>query len=90
MAYTVTRYATVFGNKKVVGMKITADAATQTVETGLSVIEWYSLGTFVSMASQTGRAVYINSNSSGIASNGVLGISGFAIGDDFYVTVYGR
>lgn len=90
MAWTVTKYNTVFGNKKVVGLKLTADAATQTVETGLSVIEWYSLGTYSSMASQTGRFVHINSNASGVASMGVLGCSGFAIGDDVYVTVYGR
>ena len=90
MAWTVTRYPTVFGNKRAVLMKCTADAATQTVETGLSVIEAYSLGAFASMASQTGRYVFINSNTTGIASNGVLGCSGFAIGDDFYVTVYGR
>lgn len=90
MAWTVTRYPTVFGNKKVVGLKLTADTATQTVETGLSVVEWYSLGTFNSMASQTGRYVFINSNASGVASMGVLGCSGFAAGDDIYVTVYGR
>lgn len=90
MAWTVTRYKTVFGDKRVVGLKFTADAATQTVETGLSVIEWYAAGTFNSMASQTGRYIYINSNASGVQSNGVLGCSGFAIGDDCYVTVYGR
>lgn len=90
MAWTVTRYPSVFGNKRVVGLKLTADAATQTVETGLSVIEWFSLGTYGSMASQTGRYVFINSNAAGVQSNGVLGCSGFAIGDDVYVTVYGR
>lgn len=90
MAYTVTKYGTVFGDKRVVGLKITADAATQTVETGLSVIEWYSLSLLASMASITGRRVYINSNASGVQSNGVLGCSGFAAGDDFYVTVYGK
>lgn len=90
MAWTVTRYPTVFGNKKVVGLKLTADAATQNVETGLSVIEWYTLGGFNSMASQTGRYVFANSNATGIATPGTLGCSGFAIGDDIYVTVFGR
>lgn len=90
MAYTVVRYPTVFGNKRVVNLTITADAATQTVETGLSVIDGVSLNMFASMSSLTGRKVYINSNASGIASMGVLGCSGFAVGDDFYVTVYGR
>ena len=88
MAYTVTKINTTFGNKKVVGIKLTADAATQTVETGLSVIEWHSIG-YGSMASQ-GVKVFINSNASGVQSNGVLGCSGFASGDDMYVTVYGR
>lgn len=90
MAWTVTRYQTVFGNKKVVGLKLTADAATQTVETGLSVVEWVSVNPYASMASQTGRKVYANSNASGVASMGVLGCSGFAVGDDIDVTVYGR
>jgi len=89
MAWTVTRYPTVFGNKAAVGLKLTADAATQTIETGLKTIEWYALGTFNSMASQTGRYIYINSNASGVQSHGVLGCSGFAAGDDVYVTVFG-
>ena len=90
MAWTVTKYSTVFGDKRVVGLKCTADAATQTVETGLSVIEWSNVNIFNSMASLTGRRVFINSNASGIASMGVLGCSGFAIGDDVHITVYGR
>lgn len=90
MAWTVTRFQSAFGNKRVVGMKLTADAATQTVETGLGVIEWFTAGTYGSMASQTGRFIFINSNASGIQSFGVLGCSGFAIGDDVYLTVYGR
>lgn len=90
MAWTVTRYPTVFGNKRAVGLKLTTDAATQTVETGLSVIEWISLGNFGSMASQSGRYIFINSGAGGTATGGVLGCSGFATGDDIYVTVYGR
>ena len=90
MAWTVTRYKTVFGDKRAVGLKCVCDAATQNVETGLSVIEWMTLGTYGSMASQTGRYVFINSNATGIATPGTLGCSGFAIGDEFYATVYGR
>jgi hypothetical protein len=90
MAWTVTRYKTVFGNKQVVGLKCTADAATQTVETGLSVIEWVNINPFASMASTTGRKIFANSNASGVQSMGVLGCSGFAVGDDVEITVYGR
>ena len=89
MAWTVTKYGTVFGDKRVVGLKLTADAATQTVETGLSVIEWLAVSAKASMASQ-GVKVFINSNASGVQSMGVLGCSGFASGDDIYITVYGR
>lgn len=89
MAWTVTRNPSVFGNKRIVGMKLTADAATQTVETGLSVIEWYSIGHLSSMASAAPK-VHINSNASGVQSMGVLGCSGFASGDDLYITVFGR
>jgi hypothetical protein len=90
MAWTVTRYPTVFGDKRVVGLKLTADAATQTVETGLSVIEWYTVGANSSMATNVDVSIFINSNASGVQSMGVLGLSGFTTGDDLYVTVFGR
>lgn len=88
MAYTVSRGApTVFGNKRAIAMRITADQATQTVETGLSVVEWHS----VSPVSCTTAAlkVHPNSNASGVQSMGVIGISGATSGDIFFVTVYG-
>jgi hypothetical protein len=89
MAYTVSFIAkTVFGDKRAHLMKITADNATQTVETGLGVIDAFALGA-CSMNSGTPR-IYVNSNASGVQSNGVLGISGVANGDVFFVTVYGR
>ena len=89
MAWTVSREHSVFGNKRAVLVKCTADAATQTVETGLSVIDGVGLG-YGSMSTIVGPKVYINSNASGVQSNGVLGCSGFTIGDDVYITVYGR
>jgi hypothetical protein len=89
MAYTVTKFPTVFGNKRAIGMKVVADAATQTVETGLRVIEWYSYAKG-SMATQVGLTLAINSNASGVATLGSVGLSGFSSGDEFYLTVYGR
>jgi len=88
MAWTVTRDKTVFGNKAAVLLKLTADAATQTVETGLKKIDHFNVG-FGSMNTLVGLTVAINSNATGTASNGVLGLSGFTSGDDLYVTVYG-
>lgn len=89
MAWTVTRYKSVFGNKAIVGLKLTADAATQTVETGLKLIEWFAEGR-ASLTTHVGLNIAINSNASGVNSNGVLGLSGFASGDVLYITVYGR
>lgn len=89
MAWTVTRYKTVFGDKRVVGLKCTADAATQNVETGLSVIEWYQVGHLASMASAAPK-VFPNSGAGGTALAGILGCSGFATGDDIYFTVFGH
>ena len=88
MAFTVTKYPTVFGNKRAVGMKITADAATQAVESGLEVIEWFNF----SIASMNSANIKLAANStpSGVSSPGTLGISGCTSGDLFYVTVYGR
>jgi len=89
MAFTVSHVVnTVFGNTRVRGLKITCDAATQTVETGLKVIDAFTVGQ-LSMAS--GRAViYANSNVSGTQSMGVLGISAVANGDVLFVMCYGR
>ena len=88
MAWTVTRYPSVFGNKAIVGLKCSADAATQTVQTGLKAIEWYSIG-YGSMSTLVGPKVFINSSASGVEAKGSLGCSGFTSGDEVYITVYG-
>ena len=87
MAYTVSKTPTVFGNQAVVLLEITADAATQAIETGLANITHMSVGKD-SMASN-GHTIAVNSNAVGTATPGTLGISGVASGDHFYVTVYG-
>jgi uncharacterized lipoprotein YddW (UPF0748 family) len=88
MAFTVTRYKQSVGAKRQVGMDITADAATQTIETGLKVIEWYTSGEASMNSSNIHMA--INSNASGVQSNGVFSVTGCTSGDHFYVTCYGR
>lgn len=90
MAWTVTRYQLGgLGNQRVVGLAITADAATQTVETGLQYVNFFTLGAN-SMTTNSLVKIAANSNASGVQSNGVLGCSGFTNGDLFYVTVYGK
>ena len=87
MAFTVTRYKTVFGNNKAVGMDITADAATQTIETGLSRVEFIS--TSIGSMSSANFKTAINSNASGVQSFGVVAVTGVASGDRFFITAYG-
>lgn len=88
MAYTVTNTKTVFGDKRVHGLKVVADAASDTVETGLKYIEWFSVG-FASMNSLNIR-LRPNAGAGSTATVGSLGISGCTSGDEFYVTVYGH
>lgn len=79
---------TVFGNKRAVGMLVTADANSGAVDTGLSVIE----GVMVAVRSAvTGSQKFkANLNSAGTALPGSLFMSSCTSGDDFYVTVFGR
>lgn len=88
MAWTVSRVKTVFGDKRVVILNMTADAATQTVETGLSVIEGMVKG--IISCNSGAQKIAINSNASGVQSFGVLGLTGFTTGDVLCVTVFGR
>lgn len=88
MAFTITRYPSDFGNKKVTLLDITADASTQTVDCGYVAIECINTG-YASMNSSNIH-IAVNSNASGVQSMGVLGISGCTSGDRFFVTVYGH
>mgnify|MGYP001560933808 FL=1 len=88
MAWTVTNNYTVFGNKGVDIIKISADAATQTVQTKLSYIEGFSIGP-ISMASAA-PIIKPNSAASGTQVGGVLGCAAFTSGDECYITVFGH
>ena len=88
MAYTVSSKQSVMGNQRVVMMDITADAATQTVETGLKKINAFSSGP--QSLSTAGIKIYANSNASGVQSYGVLGLSGLVSGDELFIVVYGE
>jgi hypothetical protein len=89
MAYTVSfPVKTVFGDKRVHIMRVVADAATQTVETGFKVVDGVALSPC--SLSTAAIKIYANSNASGVQSFGVLGLSGLASGDDLFITVFGH
>lgn len=87
MAYTIVRTQSVFGNERVVHMDVTADAATQAIDTGLKNIVAMSYGP-ISMNSSNIH-IAVNSNASGVQAYGTVGVSGNTSGDRFFITVYG-
>jgi hypothetical protein len=90
MAYTVSRENTVFGNKRAVFMTITADAATQAIETGLQKVDFIGGIAVLSATTLASMHFAINSNASGVQSYGVIGMSGLTSGDLLHITVFGR
>lgn len=92
MAYTVTRtHVYSVGNKKCVVLKVTADAATQTVAaatTGMKYIDFFSVG--IQTCTTGGFHIAPNLDASGAASNGAIGMSGLASNDIAYVHLFGR
>lgn len=97
MAYTIsTNVNTVMGNLRCIGLRVTADAATQTIETGMKNVFMATdmnvsstAATTLSAGLGTGWKVYINSNASGIQSMGVLGVSNAVSGDVRDIIVFG-
>lgn len=88
MAYTVTKTRTVFGNMNTVFLEITADAATQTIETGLGKIIAHTMSPH--SLSTAAIKIYRNSSASGVQAMGSLGISGCVSGDVFTVICHGN
>ncbi len=89
MAFTVSAIPTVFGNKAVRLITVTADGAEANVTSGFQVIEWLSVGKPVSMATAM-PTVLTNKNSTGAAGNGTIGISGCSAGAELSLFVVGR
>lgn len=78
---------TVFGNKRMVALSCTADAAEQAVITGLSVIDYFAMG---AVSCTSAPKIKMNVGSTSTAAMGTLGCSGCVSGDVMIFTVYGR
>lgn len=88
MAFTVsTQFTTVFGNKRVTGLLITADATSGVIATGLGVVETVA---FANKSMTSGASFRANEATAATASPGVLHIVNCTSGDAFYVTCFGR
>lgn len=89
MAFTVTTTKkTVFGDERVHHMTVVADATTQTVATGMAVIESIAVA-HKSATSGMGKWK-INTGAEGTSIVGSIGVSAVVSGDEYYVTVFGR
>ena len=89
MAFTKTLlFTTVMGNKRVMGLEITADANSGAVDSGLSVIEALTIG--VISAATGSQKFKRNLNSGGTALNGSIAMSSCTNGDVFHVVAVGR
>lgn len=90
MAFTVVTEKSAFGNKAVSLITVTADGAEANIPTGLGLITHMSVG-MISCATGTALPhIAVNSNSTGVATPGTLGISGVTAGDVFHVICFGR
>lgn len=89
MAFTKTEiFKTVFGNKRVVALQVTADANSGAVDSGLEIIDAISVGV---ISAATGSQKFIkNKNSGGTALNGSLQMSSCTDGDTFHVVCFGK
>lgn len=89
MAFTTSFLVkSVLGDKRVNMIRVTADAATDAIDTGVSIIDFVQ-ATPQSMTTSAGK-FKINALSAGTSTNGFLAITGVASGDVMFVTVYGR
>ena len=87
MAYTTSlTVKTTFGNQRVQMYKITADAATGDVATGMAHVNHFVAHQNVT---STNVSVLPNVASAGTASLGNIAITGATSGDVFFLTVYG-
>jgi hypothetical protein len=89
MAFTKTvMFTSVFGNKRIVGLQIDADANSGAVDSGLAVIETITHG--VISAATGAQKFKRNLNSGATALNGSIFMSSCTNGDVFHVVCIGR
>jgi hypothetical protein len=89
MAYTVSHLAkSVFGNKRVEFLRVTADDGTGEVDTGLTQIEGIMGYAPQSMTTAIVR-LKINVRAAGTAAAGFLAVTTITSGDVFFVSVVG-
>lgn len=89
MAWTTTKkFEYAAGNQKVQAWELDSDSATLELDTGLNVVDHIA----VAPASLTSTIPNFQKNvtSAGVASKGVVAVTGATSGDAIYLTVWGH
>lgn len=90
MAFTVSNLAnSVFGNKNVKFLRVTADAASDAIDTGFAVVEAI-LGNCPQSMGTAAVKIKLNQLTAATASNGKVAITGAATGDVLHLALIGR
>ena len=91
MAFTTSHLVvggSVFGNKRVKFLRVTADGAEGTTDTGLSFVE--SIMGYSPQSATSAPKFRLNAGSTSTALNGFIGCSGMVSGDVIFLTVVGK
>lgn len=89
MAYTGTLVReTVFGNMRATILRVSADAASGSVDSQMGYVEGFSLSP-VSMGTAAIK-IKPNLDATSATANGKIFVSSAVSGDDFFLTIYGR
>ncbi len=90
MAFTVVTEKSAFGNKAVSLLKVSADGAEANIPSGLAQISHLSIAMVSCLTGTALPHIAFNSNSSGLATAGMIGVSGVSAGDEFHIICFGR
>lgn len=88
MAFTIGREISVQGNKRVAALSCSIDSASGNIETGLSVVDYFTFAP-ISMATAA-PLLKRNVGSGATALPGMININAAASGDVFFVVAYGK
>lgn len=76
------------GPKRCHVISFVASGAEDEISSGLDIVDHFSMA--IKSVATSAYSIQPNVDSSGVVSNGVLGTSGMAAGDEMFLYVYGR
>lgn len=91
MAFTASKiFSTVWGDKRMLGYSMTADANSGALYTGFNTVEGIQFSSTSMVTDSYYHKVKRNVMSAATAGGGHVFFSGFTSGDDFFLTIVGH